>query len=126
MYSSPYRALYAFILFVAAVVLGMGLMMLPMAFASTSRSVPFESTPQEMLATGRDVLIEDLTVGSTEDDVYHRDERPGAVVRVVPWIREDGSYSLLAVTEVGWVYQAGDDPSEWTLIGRILEGEGLR
>jgi hypothetical protein len=72
-------------------------------------------------STSREVLIEDLTVGSTEDDIYHRDERPGRIVRLVPWVDEDGGYSLLAITEVGWVYQSGDDASEWTLIGRILE-----
>jgi len=100
-----YRPLYRVILFFLAVALGMGLMSLPNTFASTSR----------------DVLIEDLTTGSVEADIYHRAERPGRVVRIVPWLEADGDFSLLAITEVGWVYQSGDDPSEWTLVGRILD-----
>ena len=40
-------------------------------------------------------------------------------MRVVPWVGADGSYSLIAVSEVGWVYQSNGSPDEWTLIGNI-------
>jgi hypothetical protein len=71
-------------------------------------------------ATPRDVMLEDLrTPGPIENDIYHRAERPGNIVRVVPWVGADGSYSLIAVSEVGWVYQTGAGPTEWTLIGNI-------
>ena len=92
--------------FLIMVVLGMGLG-LPAASARSSR----------------DVLLEDLTVKSTENDIYHMAERPGAVVRLIPWVDEDGSYHVLAVTELGWVYKSGSDASQWELIGRIFEGE---
>jgi len=71
-------------------------------------------------ATPRDVLLEDLdTLGPIENDIYHRAERPGAIVRVVPWVGADGSYSLIAVSEAGWVYESDGGPDEWVLIGNI-------
>lgn len=71
-------------------------------------------------ATPRDVLLEDLSMlGEVENDIYHRAERPGAIVRVVPWLDDDGNYSLIAISEVGWVYQCGSNPNEWTLVGNI-------
>jgi hypothetical protein len=77
--------------------------------------------PSLSAASSRDVMLEDLRTTEVQDDLYHRGERPGKVVRVVPWIDEDGDYSVLAITEVGWVYQAAGDPSEWVLIGRIFD-----
>lgn len=74
----------------------------------------------------RHVMIQDLTapkIGPITDDMYFRAQRPGKVVRVVPWFEPDGSYRVLVITEVGWVYQSGDDPSEWTLVGRILDAK---
>lgn len=76
----------------------------------------------------RDALLEDLRnfeqgqTGPVQDDVFHRPERPGKVVRVIPWMGPDGSYAIVAITEVGWVYRSGRDLSEWVLVGRILEG----
>ncbi|HWN81684.1 MAG TPA: hypothetical protein VNM87_06290 [Candidatus Udaeobacter sp.] len=71
-------------------------------------------------ATPREVMLEDLdTLGPIENDIYHRAERPGAIVRVVPWVGADGSYSLIAVSEVGWVYQSDGGPGDWVLIGNI-------
>jgi hypothetical protein len=76
----------------------------------------------------RDALLEDLRnfergqIGPVADDVFHHPERPGKVVRVIPWVGPDGTYAIVAVTEAGWVYRSGRDLSEWTLAGRILEG----
>lgn len=76
----------------------------------------------------RDALLEDLRnfehgqLGPVQDDVFHRPERPGKVVRVLPWMGPDGSYAIVAITEVGWVYRSGRDLSDWVLVGRILEG----
>jgi hypothetical protein len=78
------------------------------------------SSPITAPATPRDVLLQDLyTPGEIENDIYHRAERPGAIVRVVPWVGADGSYSLIAVSETGWVYQTGEGPTDWLLIGNI-------
>jgi hypothetical protein len=76
----------------------------------------------------RDALLEDLRAfehgqtGPVQDDTFHHPERPGKVVRVIPWMGPDGSYAIVAITEVGWVYRSGQDLSEWILVGRILEG----
>ena len=72
-------------------------------------------------ASSREVLLEDLLVGAVENDIHHRPERPGKIVRVVPWMGEDGSYSVLAISEVGWVYKAEGDPGNWILVGRIFD-----
>jgi hypothetical protein len=87
------------------------------------------AVPQLGSASSRDVLLEDLrspVLGEIQDDIHHRAERPGKVVRIIPWFESDGSYRVVAITEAGWVYQSGDDPSEWAFIGRILEGKGPR
>jgi hypothetical protein len=75
-------------------------------------------------ASSRDVMLEDLRAPEIQDDLYHRGERPGRIVRVVPWMDEHGGYSVLAITEVGWVYQAMGDPSEWVLVGRVFDDGG--
>jgi hypothetical protein len=88
------------------------------------------AVPQLVSASSREVLLEDLPsperLGQVEDDIHHRAERPGKVVRVVPWFEQDGSYKVLVITEAGWVYESGADPSQWTLVGRVLEGVGPR
>jgi len=77
-------------------------------------------SPVTAPATPRDVLLEDLSqLGEIENDIYHRAERPGAIVRVVPWMDADGNYSVIAISEVGWVYQSGSSPDEWILVGNI-------
>lgn len=104
-----HHPVYRATLFSLILVLGLSLVGMPVASARSSR----------------DVLLEDLTIGSSEADIYHRAERPGAVVRLVPWVDGDGSAYLLAITELGWVYRSGDNPSEWTLVARIFEDEYL-
>jgi hypothetical protein len=77
------------------------------------------ASPITAPATPREVMLQDLRMpNEIENDIYHRPERPGNIVRVVPWV-ENGSYSLIAVSECGWVYQSGDNPNEWTLVGNI-------
>lgn len=79
----------------------------------------------------RDAMLEDLRnfergqTGPVQDDVFHHPERPGKVVRVIPWLGADGTYAIVAVTEAGWVYRSGQDLSEWVLVGRILGGSDL-
>ncbi len=74
----------------------------------------------------RTALLEDLRafqrgqVGPIGDDIFHHPERPGKVVRVVPWFGADGHYAIVAITEVGWVYRT-NDLSNWELVGKILE-----
>ncbi len=75
-------------------------------------------------AAPREVLIEDLTLGHIRNDIHHRPERPGKVVRVVPWVGAEGGYSVIAITEVGWVYQSSD-ASSWQLVGRIFDSHPL-
>jgi hypothetical protein len=81
-------------------------------------------SPRSVSATSREVMLEDLTLpdqlGPIQDDIHHRAERPGRVVRVVPWFAPDGTYRVLAITEAGWVYESGSDPSQWSLVGRVL------
>jgi hypothetical protein len=79
--------------------------------------------PSTAVAASRAVLLEDLRLEPVDNAIYHQPERPGKVVRVLPWLAEGGGYRLLAVTELGWVYLSGDDPSEWTLVGHILGSE---
>lgn len=76
-------------------------------------------------ATSREVMIEDLTIGHIENDIHHRAERPGKIVRVVPWIQADGSYAVVAITEVGWVYQSTDSMN-WTLVGQVFDSDPLK
>jgi hypothetical protein len=87
-------------------------------------AIAFTSLPVTALAASREVMLEDLEVGEIQNDLYHRAARPGKVVRVVPWMSEDGRYTLLAVTETGWVYQTEADPTSWKLVGRIFPTTG--
>ena len=80
--------------------------------------------PPAAQASSRDVLLEDLRMEPVQSAIYYQAERPGKVVRIVPWVEEDGSYRLLAVTELGWVFESGGDPGQWTLVGQILVGRG--
>lgn len=76
--------------------------------------------PPAARASSRDVLLEDLRIEPVQSAIYHQAERPGKVVRIVPWVEKDGGYRLLAVTELGWVFESGDDPGQWTLVGQIV------
>ncbi len=72
-------------------------------------------------------MLEDLRafqrgqVGPVQDDIFHKPERPGKVVRALPWFDADGAYAIVVITEAGWVYRSGDDLSQWMLVGRVLE-----
>ncbi len=112
------RAVRLWILSIVLIIVAAGAV-LPRAMAGNTRA---RSDPE------RDALLEDLRnfeqgqTGPVQDDVFHRPERPGKVVRVLPWMGPDGSYAIVAITEVGWVYRSGRDLSDWVLVGRILEG----
>jgi hypothetical protein len=81
--------------------------------------------PSDAPASPREVLLQDLIYHDPthpfDKDIYHRPERPGNIVRIVPWLGSDGSYSLLAISELGWVYQSQGGPDAWELVGCIYE-----
>ena len=81
--------------------------------------------PSDAPASPREVLLQDLIYRDPthpfDKDIYHRPERAGNIVRIIPWLGSDGSYSLLAISELGWVYQSLGGPGEWELVGCIYE-----
>ena len=83
-----------------------------------------ELYPVFMKLSGRKVLI--AGGGKLARQKLATLEPTGAdVVVAAPWIDRDGSYSVLAITEVGWVYQARET-DEWVLVGRIYHDSKLR